>query len=115
MERNDKGRAFLWGFFAIDWRLSLLGYPQREWVWSTNPLKEQKGVKNVLSFMQYHLLKKHFRVTKISELPDKNSLEYHPLQNILREYLKAKSYIDEGRVTSKSKRNKFKIRNQTSL
>ena len=76
-----------------------------------------------MSFKHYRLLKKHFRVTKLSELPDKSSLEYHPLQNILKgtEHLRQKSNalwtsrkkkcIDEGRVTSKNKRNQFKIRN----
>ena len=80
-------------------------------------------MKKIMSFKQCRLLKKHFRVTKLSELPDKSSLEYHPLQNILKgtEHLRQKSNalwtsgekmcIDEGRVTSQRKRNQLKIRN----
>ena len=58
IETNEKGRrAFLKGYFEIDWHLSLLGG------------------------------------TKLSELLDKSSLEYHPLQNILKgtEHLRQKS------------------------
>ena len=93
IETNEKGRRpFLKRYFAIDWHLSLLGYHQREWAWSTDIFKEQKEVKK-MSFKQYRLLKKHFRVTKLSELPDKSSLEYHPPQNILKgtEHLRQKS------------------------
>ena len=65
IETNEKGRAFLKGYFAIDWHLSLLGYHQREWAWSTDTFKEQKKFKK-MSFEQYRILKKHFRVTKLS-------------------------------------------------
>ena len=77
----------------------------------------------IMSFKQYRLLRKHFRVTNLSELSEKSSLEYHPPQNILKEteHLRQKSNtlwtsgkkmcIDEARVASKSKRNQFKIRN----
>ena len=41
-------------------------------------------MKKIMSFKQYRFLKKHFRVTKLSKLPDKSSLEYHPPQNILK-------------------------------
>ena len=66
---------------------------------------------------------KHFRVVKSSALPPKQSVDYHPLQNINNEviYLRnralsmwqigSKLCIDEGRVRSKSRRNPFKVRN----
>ena len=76
-----------------------------------------------MTFLKFKTLLKHFRVTDASKLPAKSSSTYHPLQNIIEgvELIKKKSqslwspgykmYIDEGRIRSKSKRNKFKIRN----
>ena len=124
IEKNEKGRrAFLKGYFAIDWHLSLLGHQPREWAWSTDTFKEPKEVKkNVLQAVSF-AKKNLFVLQKLSELPDKSSLEYHPPQNILKgiEHLRQKSNnlwtsgekmcIDAGRVTCKSKRNQFKIRN----
>ena len=45
IETNEKGRAFLKGYFTIDWHLLLLDYHQREWAWSTDTFKGQKEVK----------------------------------------------------------------------
>ena len=45
-ETNEKGRrAFFKGYFATGWHLSLSGYHQREWTWSTDTFKEHKKVK----------------------------------------------------------------------
>ena len=61
-------------------------------------------------------------MVKESELPPRTSPNYHPLQNILKGIDALKNHnltfweegstlaIDEGRVTSKSKRNVFKSR-----
>ena len=66
---------------------------------------------------------KHFRVVKPSALPPKQSVDYHPRQNISNGviYLRnrglsmwqigSKLCIDEGPVRSKSRCNPFKVRN----
>ena len=81
-------------------------------------LKRQPEIAKVLTFKQFKLLNKHFRVTSPAGLPPKDHPQYHPLQNILSgvETIKTKSQalwkpgwkmvIDEGRVRSKSKYNK---------
>ena len=123
IEQNEKGRSFIRGFLAIKWHLSLIRYPQKKWAWSNDPLRTQPEVKKVMTFLKFKTLLKHFRVMDASKLPAKSSSNYHPLQNIIEgvELIKRKSqslwspgykmYIDEGRIRSKSKRNKFKIRN----
>ena len=110
-----KGRSLIRGFFALKWHLSLILYPQKKWAWSSDPLKSQTEVKKVMAFIKFKLLLKHFRVTDASNLPERSSSSYHPLQNIQCRYDSAshivKMCIDEGRIRSKSKRNKFKIQN----
>ena len=68
-------------------------------------------------------LKKHFRVSITDELPDRDSEDYHPLQNVLwaldfwrekaqENWILGKAFaLDEDRVKSKSRRNAFKTRN----
>ena len=116
--KNEKHRALLRGFRAIKWHLGLLNIPQRQWAWSSDMLKRQPEIAKVLTFKQFKLLNKHFRVTSPAGLPPKDHPQYHPLQNILSgvETIKTKSQalwkpgwkmvIDEGRVRSKSKYNK---------
>ena len=123
IEKSDKGRSLIRGFFALKWHLSLIRYPQKKWAWSSDPLKSQTEVKKVMTFIKFKSLLKHFRVTDASNLPERSSPSYHPLQNIQEgvDMIKRKSQtlwspgfkmcIDEGRIRSKSKRNKFKIRN----
>eukprot|EP00794_Sanderia_malayensis_P001952 gene1952-biopygen1771 len=94
-----------------------------KWAWSDDPLRSQAEIKKMMSLEVFELMLKHFRVVKQSSLPSKESASYHPLQNINSgvESLRQKSVqlwttskklcIDEGRITSKSKRNPFKIRN----
>ena len=76
-----------------------------------------------MSLEAFRLMLKHFRVVKSSALPPKQSVDYHPLQNINNGviYLRnralsmwqigSKLCIDEGRVRSKNRRNPFKLRN----
>ena len=77
----------------------------------------------MMSLEIFRLMLKHFRVVKQSVLPEKESNDYHPLQNInagvkeLRDKamslwaVGSKVCIDEGPIRSKSKRNPYKIRN----
>ena len=76
-----------------------------------------------MSLEAFWLMLKHFRVVKPSALSPKQSVDYHPLQNINNGviYLRnralstwqigSKLCISEGRVRSKSRRNPFKVRN----
>ena len=110
IEKSEKRRAFMKGFLAIKWYLSLLGYSQKQWVWSEDPFKNQTEIKKVMTYLQFQLMAKHIRVTKPSEIPWKGSPSYHPLQNILSgvDHLRRKSAslwipgkrmcLDEGRV-----------------
>ena len=70
----------------------------------------------------YNRLRKHFRCTSNQELPTKNAVGYHPLQNVMwaSQYLRDKAQhlwipgeimsLDEDRVKSRSKRNVYKSR-----
>ena len=123
IEKNEKGRALLKGFLAVKWHLALLGYRQKEWAWSEDSLKKQPEIKKIMTYRQFKLMLKHFKVTKPSDMPAKYNENYHPLQNILSgvNFLKNKSIslwipgrhmcLDEGRITSKSRRNIYKTRN----
>ena len=94
-----------------------------KWAWSEDPLKSQPEIKKTMSLEAFRLMLKHFRVVKSSALPPKQSVDYHPLQNINNGviYLRnralsmwqigSKLCIEEGRVRSKSRRNPFKVRN----
>ena len=109
---------------AIKWHLGILRYPQDRWAWCQDPMKKQSVIKEIMPFSHFQLLNKHFCVVSPSDLPSKHSVNYHPLQNILKatDYLQQKSRElwepgqklcgDETRVRSKSKFNKFKIRNK---
>ena len=123
LPKNEQGRSFLKGFIAIKWHLSLIRYPNKRWAWSDDPLKAQLEVKKLMPFKIFQVITKHFSVVNHDNLPTKEQPNYHPLQNILAgvNVIKTNSAglwksgsnlcIDEGRVTSKSKRNAFKIRN----
>eukprot|EP00794_Sanderia_malayensis_P001103 gene1103-biopygen337 len=123
ISRDEAEIRFVRGFFAIKWHLRLLGYRQYRWAWSEDPLQSQPEIKKTMSREVFRLMLKHFRVVKASSLPPKDHPDYNPLQNINSgvEYLRQKSLskwtvgwkmcVDEGRVTSKSKRNPYKIRN----
>ena len=93
IEKSEKGRAFMKGFLAVKWHLSLLGYSQKQWAWSEDPFKNQTEIKKVMTYLQFQLMAKHIRLTKPSEIPRKGSPSYHPLQNILSgvDYLRRKS------------------------
>ena len=93
IEKSEKGRAFMKGFLAVKWHLSLLGYSQKQWAWSEDPFKNQTENKKVMTYLQFQLMAKHIRVTKPSEMPRKGSPSYHPLQKILSgvDYLRRKS------------------------
>ena len=118
----EDGRLFVKGFFAIKWHLGLINHKQYRWAWETDPLKHQPEIAKVMTRRQFELMLRYFRCTPQEGLPAKNANNYHPLQNIkggvdmLRENSKSlwnvgrMLCIDEGRVTSKSKRNKFKTR-----
>ena len=98
-------------------------YPQVKWASSEDPLKSQPEIKKTMSLEAFRLMLKHFRVVKPSVLPPKQSVDYHPLQNINNGviYLRNRALsmwqigselcTDEGRVRSKSKRNSFKVKN----
>ena len=79
---DEKGIYFVCGFFAIKWHIRLLRYPQMKWAWSEDPLKSQPEIKKTMSSEAFRLMLKHFRVVKSSALPTKQSVDYHPLQNI---------------------------------
>ena len=70
--KNEKHRALLRGFRAIKWHLGLLNIPQRQWAWSSDMLKRQPEIAKVLTFKQFKLLSKHFRVTSPAGLPPKD-------------------------------------------
>ena len=84
-----------------------------KWAWSEDPLKSQPEIKKTMSLEAFWLMLKHFRVVKPSALPLKQSVDYHPLQNINNGviYLHnralsmwqigSKLCIDEGSVRSK--------------
>ena len=44
-EKSEKRRAFMKGFLAVKWHLSLLGYSQKQWAWSEDPSKNQTEIK----------------------------------------------------------------------
>ena len=123
LPKSEKGRSFLKGYLAIKWHLGLLGYSQCAWAWETDGLKEQREVKKVMTFKQFMLMLRHFRCTRASQLPSIRSNLYHPLQNIQSGVIKLRDNaralwllgntfcIDEGRMKSKSRRNKYKTRN----
>ena len=124
LEKNEKGRAFIRGFLAIKWHISLVRYGNKRWAWSNDPLLAQNEVKKIMTYKTFQTISKHFCVNSYENLPPKNDPSYHPLQNILSgvEMLRKNSIalwksghrlcIDEGRITSIGKRNKFKIRNE---
>ena len=89
--------------------------------WSQkDPLKAYPQVQKIMSFRMYNRLRKHFRCTSNQELPTKNAVRYHPLQNVMwaLQYLREKAQhlwipgeimsLDEDRVKSRSKRNVYK-------
>ena len=90
---------------------------------SEGPLKAYPELPKGMSFRLFNRLKKHFRVCITEELPERDSEDYHPLQNVLRalDFLREKAQenwipgkilaLDEDRVKSKSRRNAFKTRN----
>ena len=45
IEKSEKGRAFMKGFLAVKWHLSLLGYSQKQWAWSEDPFKNKTEIK----------------------------------------------------------------------
>ena len=83
IEKSEKGTAFMKGFPAVKWHLSLLGYSQKQWVWSEDPFKNQTEIKKVMTYLQLQLMAKRRRVTKPSKMLRKGSPSYHPLQNNL--------------------------------
>ncbi len=120
---DEKGIWFMRGFIAVKWHLRLLRYPQMKWAWSEDPFRSQQEIKKIMTLEKFRLMLKHFRVVSQSVLPEKQSPQYHPLQNInsATDYLREKSLsfwsvgaklcIDEGRIRSKSIRNPYKTRN----
>ena len=73
IEKLEKGRAFMKGFLAVKWHLSLLGYSQKQWAWSEDPFKSQTEIKKVMTYLQFQLMAKHIRVTKPSQMHRKGS------------------------------------------
>ena len=55
LEKNDKSRALIRRFLAIKWHLGLVGYSQKEWAWSEDPLKKEE-VKKVLMYRQFKVV-----------------------------------------------------------
>ncbi len=82
ISRDEKGISFVRGFLAIKLHLKLLRLPQMKWAWSEDPLRCQPEVKKMMTFEQFRLMLKHFRVVKASSLPPKEAPDFHPLQNI---------------------------------
>ena len=82
IEKSEKGRAFMKGFLAVKWHLSLLGYSQKQWAWSEGPFKNQTEIKKVMTYLQFQLMAKDIRVTKPSELPRKGSPRIFLLNSI---------------------------------
>ena len=91
-------------------------WPQKD------PLKAYPELPKVMSLRLFNGLKKHFRVSIADDLPDRDSEDYHPLQNVLwaldflreaqKNWIPGKVFaLDEDRVKSKSRRNAFKSRN----
>ena len=86
------------------------------------PLKAYPQVQKIMSFRMYNRLRKHFRCTSNQELPTKNAVRYHPLQNVMwaLQYLRDKAQqlwipgeiinLGEECVKSRSKHNTYKSR-----
>ena len=66
---DEKGIWFVRCYFAIKWHLKMLKLPEMKWAWSDDPLKAQEEVKKTMTLDVFHLMLKHFRVVKPSELP----------------------------------------------
>ena len=123
--QDGKGRAFIRGYLGIRIYFGLIRIPNVHYAWSTDPLKRIPEIPKVMSYNKYALVRKHFRVTDPGQLPDRQDADYHPLQNVkegmgylgnkTQQLWKLGSCIaideDRARVCSKSRRNKFKIRN----
>ena len=70
------------GFLAVKWHLSLLGYNQKQWVWSEDLFKNQTEIKKVMTYLQFQLMAKYIRMTKLSEMPRKGSPRIFFLKSI---------------------------------
>ena len=121
MSDSEAGRLFVRGYFAVKWHLGLLGYKQYSWAWEQDNLKHQVEVSKTMTRRQFELMMRYFRCVPHAGLPANSSSQgYHPLQNINGgvQLLREKSValwnvgcmlcIDEGRIVSKSRRNKYK-------
>ena len=121
--QDEKGRAFMRGYVGIRIYFGLVRMPSVQYAWTTDPLKRIPEIPKVMSYNKYALVRKHFRVTDSEQLPNCQDADYHPLQNVKEgiKYLRTKTQqlwklgsciaINEDRVCSQSRGNKFKIRN----
>ena len=83
IEKSEKGRAFMKGFLAVKWHLTLLGYSQKQWAWSEDPFKNQTEIEKLIkAYLQFQLIAKRIRVTKPSEMPRKGSPRIFLLKSI---------------------------------
>ena len=81
---NERGRDLLRGFLGLKTYAGLMGVKNMHEAWSQkDPLKAYPQVQKIMSFRMYNRLRKHFRCTSNQELPTKNAVGYHPLQNVM--------------------------------
>ena len=80
---NERGRGLLRISRANE---GLVGVKSMHEAWSQkDPLKAYPQVQKIMSFRMYnrYRLRKHFRYISNQELPTKNAVGYHPLQNVM--------------------------------
>ena len=92
------------------------------WARSVDSLKSRERIRDVMKRKTYSLLRKHFKTVNDRDLPNRDDA-FYSLQNIVNgvNYLRNRSrelwstgldmIINAGRVTSKSKRNGYRLFN----
>ena len=79
----EKAKAFLIGFFTIQWHLGLIGLPHYRWAWKSDELRHQHAISKIMTLRQHQLMLRYFRCVPRDGLPANGTADYHPLQNIM--------------------------------
>ena len=120
--RSEEGVVIMKGFLAIIIGARLYRVPFRD-LWSTKPFVGLPTLAKTMTRTRFLSIQKHFRVVNPNGLPDRDSPDYHPYQNINAglQLLKNNSIalwnagmflcIDESRVVSKAWGDLFKTHN----